>query len=212
LSLAYVFTQAVAYSKAIPVQPEVVPSTTRTYFIGLCVSCIRSFYEQLVAVDTAEYQNFTFVEWTRLIASIILLFRIIHSTSAESDIEALTQFEKYLELLSFRMHELSNSRSDVAEPPNAFCLWESVLKIVRDKYAKLMTDMKERAAAILNLGNLGNICPVLNGSIKQTEFWDDFTHGSESSKEADENPTISMAASWLQWDSLFPTDDQSMSE
>jgi hypothetical protein len=155
-------------------------------------------------MEISEYQNFTFVEWSRLIVSIILLFRIIHGTSSSSDVEALAQFEKYLELLSIRMHELSNSKSDVAEPPNAFCLWESVLKIVREKYARLMTDMKERAAAILNLGNM---CPVLNGSIRQTEYWENFIQDYPSSSGADHTPTISMAASWLQWDSLFPTED-----
>lgn len=157
-------------------------------------------------MEISEYKNFTFVEWSRLIVSIILLFRIIHGTSSSSDVDALAQFEKYLEILSFRMHELSNSTSDVAEPPNAFCLWESVLKIVREKYARLMTDMKERAAAILNLGTM---CPVLNGSIKQSEYWDSFMQDYPNPSGADDrtNPTISMAASWLQWDSLFPAEN-----
>jgi hypothetical protein len=196
----------VAYSKALPVQPDVAASTTREYFISLCISTLRSFYEQLVSIDVSEYQNFTFVEWSRLIVSIILLLRIVHGTSSSSDVEALAQFEKYLELLSFRMHELSNSKSETVEPPNAFCLWESVLKIVREKYARLMTDMKERAAAIQNLGNM---CPVMNGSIRQTEFWENFIQDYPSSSGPDHTakPTISMAASWLQWDSLFPTEN-----
>jgi hypothetical protein len=207
LNLTYLFTQIVAYSKALPVHPGLPASTTRAYFIGLCINTLRSFYEQLVTMEVSEYQNFTFVEWSRLIVSIILLFRLINTTSSAADTEALSQFEKYLELLSFRMHELSNSKSNTAEPPNAFCLWESVLKIVREKYARLMTDMKERAATTLNLGGM---CPVLNGSIKQTEYWENFMQDCQSSSgvDAGRKPTISMAASWLQWDSLFQTGDK----
>jgi hypothetical protein len=154
----------------------------------------------------SEYQNFTFVEWSRLIASVIFLFRIIYTMSSSSDMQNLAQFGKYLEILCSRMHELSNTKSGAAETPNVFCLWESVLKIVREKYAQLMEDMKERAVATLNLSSM---CPVLNGSIRQSEYWENLTHDYQCSSSVDaiSEPSISMAGNWIAWESLFYAED-----
>jgi hypothetical protein len=158
-------------------------------------------------MDIKEYRNFTFVEWSRVIFAVITLFRLLSKTSTSPGLDSpavheLTQFGKYFEILCFRMHELSNASSSENEPPNIFCLWESVLRIVRAKYLQLVSDMTEQRA--VNLG-LKNLCPVLNGSIKETEYWEAFCQedSSEIIANADTDKATSLPGDWIAWDTLF---------
>ena len=159
-----------------------------------------------------EYESFTFVEWSRIIGTIITLFRLLlkasDSTGVDSStIHELTQFGKYFEILCFRMNELSNIKGETTEPPNIFCLWESVLRIVRDKYTQLVTNMIGKTSHMLGPKTM---CPVLSGGLRRTEFWDAFTQDdfAEFTTTSGTNMNVPLAGDWIAWDSLFSTTNE----
>jgi hypothetical protein len=102
-------------------------------------------------------------------------------------------FGVYLESICYRMQQslvegviddsgLGGQVPSAAAYPNGFLMFKSVLKIVKDVYDELAANAAAEALAggastpsmLGSFAHLGgpSSCPVLNGAIKDTEYWD----------------------------------------
>jgi hypothetical protein len=140
--------------------------------ISACLQEAKTLFESLLAVPLSEYRSYSVVEWSRFILSVIVPFQtcvITPTVPGWTDSHEKLPFGVYLESLSFRMGELSKTDEDNTGPPDIFCMFKSVLKVVREMYQDL-----ERSVAQDNLQSdpmSAFRCPIFGSAITDTDYW-----------------------------------------
>jgi hypothetical protein len=91
-----------------------------------------------------------------------------------ADANEASHFGVFLESLCFRMDELTTVRADTKTGPDVFCMFKSVLRIVHGTYEEMISNISRKSRCLgakEKLGRFPSSCPMLNGSIKITEYW-----------------------------------------
>lgn len=185
-----------------------------------CLHAVKAAFEAHLSLPLSEYRNFSTSEWTRLIHTIIILFRICGVTSTTPGWrfglnDQRKQFGIYFESLSFRMGELS-AVGDKTAPPTVFCMFEAVLPLVRQLYETLVAGLSQEpspaAASYTEASDLPMPrCPILGTQITQTGYWELLgntsnmygeAHNARSSSEGYD--LISHLGDWDAWETGFP--------
>lgn len=150
-----------------------------------CLNATREFLETFSSLPILEYRDLSFVQWAQLVQILKLVptlcfkdHNIIGWHAAQ--IRKELRLRMILESLCYRMQELTQAErnTDVQEgvenrldspilPPNWFLMFKSVLKILKDTYDRRC----EEAERDERMQQTGLGCPVLNGSIQDSEFW-----------------------------------------
>ncbi|KAF2667414.1 hypothetical protein BT63DRAFT_291386 [Microthyrium microscopicum] len=177
-------------------QPISTPNPTA---VARCIYATRDMLEAIITLEPTKYRDFSMPEWCRVIQTFVTIFMTLsHIPSIPNldpaAIKEVLQFGRYIEILCFRMRELSVVDKDSSAPPDVFCLWESVLRIVRKKYGALAKDVGHSMSnSPSGNGSAGGsdrarsgmirapatLCPVVNGSLRQSDYWDVWTRSEE---------------------------------
>lgn len=157
----------------------------------LCFDEVQSYLETFLSTPAAEYYRFSIAEWFQLINAIVLVSRICLSYDSRGDI-AFTSLKSqvraksliYLESLAHRMGSLS-----VMIPgfPDVFCMFKSILDLLIPLYAPTASNTGDQLSInydhdttsssyqtddnVSTPGTSASRCPIINGSIKETDFW-----------------------------------------
>lgn len=168
------------------------PNCETINFARSCFAEIQVFLEYLLSIHHDQYIEFSTREWCLLILTIIVASRICLRAYVSNSLEwdhfqanARAKMVIYLESLAHRMGKLSSSR--MGNHPDLFFMFQSILEIVSPSYSppkdagsrQLSDDtvtqgvvtyyptderVKEPVEGITR-------CPVMNGSIRRTDFW-----------------------------------------
>lgn len=150
-----------------------------------CLNGVREFLETFASLPILKYRDLSFVQWAQLVQVLKLVPTLCfenHNVTGwnTAQIRKELSIGMILESLCYRMQELTQAersptlqastanRSDSsALPPNWFRMFESVLKILKDTCNRRC----EEAERDERMQQTGLGCPVLNGSIQDSEFW-----------------------------------------
>ncbi|OOF98708.1 hypothetical protein ASPCADRAFT_394114 [Aspergillus carbonarius ITEM 5010] len=153
-----------------------------------CAAEIRSFFEYFLSIPQDQYISFSIREWCQLIltisASSQICFLAPTITNPQwTDFQTKTRSNMliYLESLSHRMSSLSVTKA--GETPDMFFMFKSVLDIVLPTYAPGSSSPKSKSSReqspVSEDSNQSvasptpsTRCPMMNGSIRQSEFWE----------------------------------------
>ncbi|PYH94501.1 hypothetical protein BO71DRAFT_419320 [Aspergillus ellipticus CBS 707.79] len=157
-----------------------------------CLSEIRNFFESFLFIPRDQYIYFSIREWCQLIVTIStashICFLPVSTTTLEWEhfqTKARSSMLIYLESLSHRASTLSVSKA--GDHPDTFFMFKSVLDIVLSTYAPTTRTTSSQTSATSGTespetqGNGTDVvaprtkssrCPMMNGSIKQSEFWE----------------------------------------
>jgi hypothetical protein len=147
------------------------------------VAATNSAIEAFIGADLSLYQDFSNIEWTRLIHVVINVFRLLSIALANPTehriAHRLAQFASHFDRLTIRMKEGICNNDKSKRDPNMFLLFDSVLPVVGVKFSKMISKL----TAINNFhkapsgppSSLASLCPVFNGTIRNTEYWDALT-------------------------------------
>lgn len=164
-----------------------------TDLIGAVISCfqgISTFLEAFLELPVDQYTCFTTREWFQLILTTRMASRTCFFCPAnaglewkEFRVESRAKMATYLKSLSQRMKSISASES--GGHPDIFTMFKSVLDLLVPKYApreignrspsfsqdtgSVQSATKQESAELPCTGS--SSCPILNGSIKGTDFW-----------------------------------------
>lgn len=160
-----------------------------------CLNGTREFLEAFASLQIYSYRHLSFVQWAQLVQVLKLIPTLCfknHDTSGwnAAQVRKELRLGMILESLCYRMHELTqaehvsdaqastdDSQESRALPPNWFLMFESVLKILKDTYDKRCEEAeRDERVQVPGLG-----CPVLNGSIQDSEFWIELMEFQQSS-------------------------------
>ncbi|KAF2418996.1 hypothetical protein EJ08DRAFT_738932 [Tothia fuscella] len=173
---------AIALTPEIHPQDPMRPSDARLTVLTLCLQAVKTVLEAYISLPLSEYRNFSLPEWSRLIHTIIVLFRLCEITQSMPEWisganDQRTQFGVYLESLSFRMAELSRSDNPEA-PPTVFCLFNSVLPVVRQTYDKMIEKLSQGTSSSDSVHTastrhtMASRCPLFTPQITHTDYWE----------------------------------------
>lgn len=152
-----------------------------------CLESCKNFLEIFLSLPVPEYLNVSFIQWAQLVQVLKIAPQLCFSADSMPQWDAdkarkELRLELILESLCYRMHELTStshsnshqdehvhSSADGHSRPDHFLMFKSVLKILKETY-------EERCAAaeqqMMDPPRHASRCPVMNGSIKDSEFWD----------------------------------------
>lgn len=180
-------------------------NSTSSSSVNVCVQATKDFFEVFISMDPLGYTKFSLAEWCRLIHATMNIFMLLSHIPSLPDVDPSTvkevlQFDRYLEILCFRMQEQSASKRDASLPPDIFCLWESVLRVVREKFNKLAKEVAHNKSASPSSSDSSSVrfqvsaslCPVIGGGIKETEYWDAWTRSMSGGPEGDSGVSTEM--------------------
>ncbi|OJJ07818.1 hypothetical protein ASPVEDRAFT_155585 [Aspergillus versicolor CBS 583.65] len=163
------------------------PATTDLTHATSHFTEIQSFLELFLSIPPDEYTHFSIREWSQLIIIISLtselcFFQVpfLHiqeliqrTTWVEFQTQTRAKMLIYLESLTHRMGTLSVSSSSTY--PDSFYMFASVLGILVRTYTPAATcPLNTPSGTEIQNGDPGmssSRCPVLNGSIQETDFW-----------------------------------------
>ena len=121
------------------------PSFTASIRLNVLFSCLeasRSYFECLLSLPAAEYRNFSFVEWGRLIYATFVLYKLSVGPSAipEWDVQVArntAKLEIYLESLCYRLQCLTPSKTTNPQKSDLFSMYKMIFENVRSTYLHL---------------------------------------------------------------------------
>lgn len=169
-----------------------------------CFQGICNFLEAFLAQPIDQYSCFTTREWFQLIlttrmASLTCFFCPASAGSEWNQFQTKSRAKMatYLKSLSQRMENLSTSKRE--GHPDIFAMFKSVLDLLVPKYAPpevcprcpSASQLTESSPSAANHDSMAakpsstgsSSCPMLDGSIKETEFW----RASEANRSFDES-------------------------
>jgi len=205
------------YSVALLPQPnhcEVANTpAARLQALSHCLQATKSVFELIASFNLSEFRNFSMVEWSRLINSIVMVFRLCAVTPTVREWEfgptqQKAQFGVYLESLSFRMGELSTVGEHSSNPPDVFCMFKSVLRVVCEIYEEMATRLSQDELSNSDIrGDTIPHCPIFTKKITGTEYWD-ILNKSNANVQLDSGiftasgdvDIFSQMAHWNEWD------------
>jgi hypothetical protein len=154
-----------------------------SYHLETAIVATRSLFGAFIVLDLQMYQDLSNIEWTRLIHVIINCFRLL-SIALGRPTESSTAYQlgvitSYFERLGIRMQEGISGNDNAKDGPSMFLLFDSVLPLMKGKYEKMVSRLTASSGSYIAPSGppntLASLCPVYNGSIKKTDYWDAFT-------------------------------------
>lgn len=143
------------------------------------LDAIAQLLGMFVSLPEPEYQQLLMPEWSRLIGTIAVLFTFVHQLSLEQPLDSdvldkITQLTILFETLAVRMEDMTQVGKQERAPPDVFCLFGSVLRVVREKYGQLLSRLSQsqKRNSTSKAVPLPMYCPIVNGSLKTTEYWE----------------------------------------
>ncbi|KAF2095330.1 hypothetical protein NA57DRAFT_79820 [Rhizodiscina lignyota] len=163
--------------------------TLRLTLLSRCFKATRAYFDTLLSFHLSEYLNMSFVEWAQLINAVkimsTLCFRIPSAPQwDDEDARKEARFGMIIESICYRMQELTTTSKVAGDvdgdraAPDHFFLFKSVLKILREEYDESVSAAKRDSQAASQQRQHGSMCPVLNGSIKKSEYWEALQYSS----------------------------------
>ncbi|KAL4948808.1 hypothetical protein BDW69DRAFT_86737 [Aspergillus filifer] len=159
---------------------------------------VTTFLNTFLSLPKTEYLRLSIREWSQLILTLITssnlcfsspecpISRLTSSTAKDWEVfqtKAHAQILVYLESLTQRMRTLSvpsvSSTSDISSSgikgnkeagPDMFAMMESILGILIKRYDVSTARQTSTSASCLERRSSSR-CPVLNGAIRDTDFW-----------------------------------------
>ena len=175
------------------------PQSWRSIALARCFDATKKYFETFTSAPISEYYNMSFAEWARLIQVLKVMSRLCFPIigAPEWDDEKArkeARFGMIMESILYRMQELTATgkpRQHVEEakgskrvedehsglkssalPPDHFFMFKSVLKILKDVYDERVDVATRDAKREGSSRQRGSRCPVLNGSIQDSEYWE----------------------------------------
>ncbi|KAJ6044365.1 hypothetical protein N7499_006869 [Penicillium canescens] len=164
-----------------------------------CFSEVQEFLEALLSIPLDQYIYFSTREWCQIIMTISTASKLCFSHLAYADVTETRAFQIktrakmliYLESLAHRMGNLSVTPILSTKYPDFFCLFKSVLEIITPTYAPPPSsyqpaDIGTGTCPVTHQDQMepyhqemdaqgtspsASRCPILNGTIKDTDFW-----------------------------------------
>ena len=155
--------------------PQASTPSSVLHFLNKGLLAAKAFFEGLLSVPSCEYRNFSSVEWSRLISAVTVMSTLSFAVPAVPEWDHATarniaKFGMYVECLCFRFQELSvvgKEPSGRKLAPDVFCMFNSVLQVLKQTYEEKVNSIEPILMSPLNLR-----CPVLSGTVADTEYWD----------------------------------------
>ncbi|PYI18896.1 hypothetical protein BO99DRAFT_422775 [Aspergillus violaceofuscus CBS 115571] len=154
-----------------------------------CLAEIQGFFDYFLSIPLDKYIYFSLREWCQLILTIstasqicFLTYPFMDTQWYEFQIKARSRMQIYLESLLHRMSTLSVSKT--GDAPDIFSMFQSVLDVVLETYAvaKINSPLQSvsdhlgtedtDSPSVVETSTTSRRCPMMNGTIKQTEFWE----------------------------------------
>jgi hypothetical protein len=150
--------------------------------IDSAITATMSLFEAFIVTEPKTYQDLSNIEWTRLIHVTINCFRLLSIALAcptkGSTAYQLARFTSQFERLGIRMKREIPGNHHTKRDPTMFLLFDSVLPVMRGKYEKMVSRLTALSEFYIAPSgppsSLASLCPVYNGSIKKTEYWEAF--------------------------------------
>lgn len=148
--------------------------------LEMAISATSVLFEDFIAIDSQLLQEFSNIEWNRLIHVFINCFRLISIALGRPGEErishGLAQIATNFQRLTIRMKENLSTDDMSNKSPSMFLLFDSVLPVMTSKYTKMLSRLPvpDVVHPIQSRppSSLASLCPIANGSVKNTEYWD----------------------------------------
>lgn len=140
MGLLYCMSWRESHPVATP-QPSFAASI-RLNILFSCLEASKSYFECLLSLPAAEYRNFSFVEWGRLVYATFVLYKLSIGPSAipEWDVQVArntAKLEIYLESLCYRLQCLTPSKTINPQKSDLFSMYKMIFENVRSTYLHL---------------------------------------------------------------------------
>jgi hypothetical protein len=141
-----------------------------------CLQAAKIPLETFGDFDDAEIKSLSTVEWFRFISATVAVFSTIaaiHEGTAPDSLirQQLSSFGPLLQSVYEKIEGLSCTRKGTKDPPDIFCLMAAVLGIVVKIFGNQLDNLAPSGRAG-SMTRLSKLCPVLNGQIQGTDYWD----------------------------------------
>lgn len=146
-----------------------------------CLEASKAFLEIFTSLDISDYQRLSAIQWTQLVQVMKVVPKLCFDDTLISqwntaEARSYLQLNSILESLCGKMQELTSTTSQTASDgtstnvarPDYFLMFKSVLQIMKEEYDQRVAALERNVAE----QKTGSRCPVLNGSIRTSEFWD----------------------------------------
>ena len=173
--------------------------TWRSAALACCFDATKTFFDTFTSATMTEYYNMTLMEWVRLILALKIMSRLCFHVNCDPEWDDAmarkeARFGMIMESILYRMQELTatgkprqfgrkdegdqraKDMSDASKGsmlrPDHFFMFKSVLGILKEVYDERVDTAMADAKTAASRGQHGSICPVQNGSIKDSEYWE----------------------------------------
>ncbi|KAI9694714.1 MAG: hypothetical protein M1822_000330 [Bathelium mastoideum] len=176
-----------------------------------CLESSKAYFETFLSLPVSEYRNMAFADKGRLVLTLTILAKLCFDISGFPRWDSAwarkeVHFGMIIESLCYRMTELtctgkSQSLYDAALPPDHFFMMKSVLQIVKEVYDEAVAEALDNSEEEQAKRKKASRCPVLNGELMNTDFWEALEHSHESGLDPllDGNWNLNDSNTW-DWD------------
>lgn len=151
-----------------------------------CSTEINSFLDYVISAPSEDYERFSFSEWAMLIQPLIIFTKLynfpIPDVSHPDTWRDMIAAERVTYLvntdrLCARLEDASTTRvleAGSRKLPDLFFLFSTVMKLFKETFERDSTQppSSQVSASEHSTGRSKSQCPVMNGDIRHTEYWD----------------------------------------
>ncbi|KAI9703102.1 MAG: hypothetical protein M1820_005974 [Bogoriella megaspora] len=176
-----------------------------------CLRSSKAFFETFFSLPISEYRDMAFAERCRVVLTLTIVAKLCFDIPGFPQWDSAwarkeVQFGMIVESLCYRMQELTSTGKspkpkDAALPPDHFFMMKSVLQILKEVYDEAVAETLKTSEEEREKRKQGPGCPVLNGELMNTDFWDalEYSHVSGVDPLLDCNWNLTDPNTW-NWD------------
>ena len=140
-----------------------------------CLSAVKAFFTTLLSLPLPELQDLSFVQWAQLVQVFKIAPKLCFPIPTCPGWDAARardelRLDLVLDSLCYRMQELTSTNSQDQLQPDQPLMFKSVLQLLKNVYDGRLEALNNET--MLASFSKRSSCPMLNGSLKDTEFWD----------------------------------------
>lgn len=172
-----------------------------------CFEVTKTFFNLFTSIPVAEYRSFSFVELWRLIKGFNTMSALCQPVPCAPQWDAAwaredARFGMTIESICYRMGELTSTgkqRNDLltkrsalegsvaqtSPPPDHFFMFKSVLLVLKEVYEEAVSTVLQATQAEAPPLQTGSRCPMLNGSMTGTDYWEALQYSNMMTLESD---------------------------
>ena len=144
--------------------------------ISSCLEACKKYFEYLISIPESSYLNFTTVQWSCMVQSILVLSRLTFLMAANlgwdvNTTRANVPLVMYLDCLCYRFQTLSSTIPDGSDPPknpDVLYVFKMVLESVKKSYERRVSNIKPDFFIVDHgtaIGVARGHCPMLDPTL-----------------------------------------------